>query len=181
MRVPLFAQNQHRRLTDSIICDKPSQRSAIACIVWLLQYTCRGIILFAIMKSSLFALVSLFITLSYAYTVDPPTTAPSDTIQDCKAYSYIKMLLYSKELESLGAVSRAGRKTKGFVSSRDSSQALSSYNNFYQITVLIRCEGTNWVVVSATDTCQAISDSNGITLAQFDTYVSCSYKKCVSY
>jgi hypothetical protein len=137
--------------------------------------------LFAIMKSSLFALLSLFITLSYAYTVDPPTTAPGDTIQDCKAYSYIKMLLSSKELESLGAVSRAGRRTKGVVSSRDSSQALSSYNNFYQITVLIRCEGTNWVVVSATDTCQAISDSNGITLAQFDTYVSYSNEKCVLY
>jgi hypothetical protein len=37
------------------------------------------------------------------------------------------------------------------------------------------------VVVSATDTCQAISDSNGITLAQFDTYVSYSNEKCVLY
>lgn len=65
------------------------------------------------MKFSSFAVVSLQLISTYAYTVDPPTSAPSDTIQDC----------------------------------------------------------TNWVVVSSTDTCQAISDDNGITLAQFDTYV----------
>jgi len=56
----------------------------------------------------------LLVTLSWAqYTVDPPTTAPNNTILDC----------------------------------------------------------TNWVVVTSSDTCTALAVNNGITLAQFDTYV----------
>lgn len=30
---------------------------------------------------------------------------------------------------------------------------------------------TNWWVVASGDTCQSIADSNGLTLAQFGTYV----------
>ena len=70
------------------------------------------------MKSTLLPqglfLVAVLGGLANAYLVDPPTTAASDTIQDC----------------------------------------------------------SNWVVVSASDKCQALSDNNGITLAQFQTYVS---------
>lgn len=31
---------------------------------------------------------------------------------------------------------------------------------------------TNWWVIASGDTCQSIADSSGITLDQFDTYVS---------
>lgn len=66
------------------------------------------------MRNSMFlCILASLITLSGAYLVDPPTTAPNDTISDC----------------------------------------------------------SNWVVVSSTDTCSALASTNGITLAQFDTYV----------
>lgn len=64
-----------------------------------------------------FKILSAFaylLIVSTAYLVDPPTTAPSNTITDC----------------------------------------------------------SNWVVVATGDTCAGLASDNGITLAQFDTYVS---------
>lgn len=64
-------------------------------------------------KKSL-CLVATLGGLAHAYLIDPPTTAASDTVQDC----------------------------------------------------------SNWVVVSSSDKCLTLADDNGITLAQFQIYVS---------
>lgn len=71
-----------------------------------------------VLPSSLCAVFGL-VGLARAYLVDPPTTAASDTIQDC----------------------------------------------------------SNWAVVTSTDKCQSIADSWGITLAQFQSYVSTTHAR----
>jgi hypothetical protein len=65
-------------------------------------------------SKNILCFVAAFGGLAHAYLIDPPTTASSDTVQDC----------------------------------------------------------SNWVVVSSSDKCLTLADDNGITLAQFQTYVS---------
>lgn len=67
------------------------------------------------------SVLATFLVVSSAYTVDPPTTAPSNTITDC----------------------------------------------------------TNWAVVASGDTCAALASTNGITLAQFNTYNPSVGSTCV--